>query len=176
MRSIDLLQQTCVSTLNELPANFLCYDDQALVVPFAMMRIGSALDFSPSVAAVGAAAYLMFWLIENARAAEARNRRGVFDRGNAGDNNNNNNNNNNNRRGRRFHGNRRRRRAHNNNDDAGGNPDCGGARQDRGPLIAPSQALRNILEAVPERVHMNSGDVCSVCLEEFTAAAVEVWL
>ena len=141
------------------------------------MRIGSALDWSPSVAAVSAAVYLMFWLIENARAADARNRRGIFDRGaNAGDNINNDNNNR--RGGRHFRGNHRRRRSQNNNRyDAGGggeNPDCGGARPDRGALIAPSQALRNILEAVPERVHMSSGDVCSVCLEEFTATAVEV--
>jgi hypothetical protein len=50
--------------------------------------------------------------------------------------------------------------------------DCGAARAT--PALLPtttSEALANLLSAVPQRVFLSPGDVCSVCLEAFPMAA-----
>jgi len=127
------------------------------------MRIGGALDLSPTIAAAMALSYLIPWSMENHSAALARNRHQVFVRRGA--------------RNRRRR-NRRRNRGHGgrggDNGADGGGADCGAARPNLGPAIEPSQALRNIVEAVPERVFLRADDACSICLEEFSEQAVRV--
>lgn len=151
---------------------------KAMVLPFALLRVGNTLRLPRAVTACLALAYLLVWLLENASTFSAAYRADLFLTGS--------------RRLERAQRRQQRRRqlgrrlrgraaAGPQNEDEGQNQDafdCGaGAGQTATlplPPVTTSEALRNVLEATPERVYMGSGELCAVCLEEFPQKAVDI--
>ncbi len=135
------------------------------MIPFVLMRVGGALSLSPSVAAVMALSYMVPWCVANVAAAGERRRASAYaarprsgDNGGGGDG---------------YGGGHGGSGSNGSDDDA----DCGGCGAPAPaplPSIAPSDALRNILEALPDSVYITAGDCCSVCLETFPDGAAEV--
>jgi len=112
------------------------------------MSIGSWLNW-PRTATVLAVSYLVPWAWENVKGIQIRSRALT----------------------RRRRGMTRRR---NNNNDNRGNDDCGARPADQGPVVPASVALRNMLDNTPDRIVVNEGDVCSICLEAFTTEVIAV--
>ena len=113
------------------------------------MSIGSWLNW-PRTATVLAVSYLVPWAWENVKGIQIRSRA----------------------LSRRRRGMARRTPRNNGND----NVDCGARQADQGPVVPASVALRNMLGNTPDRLVVNEGDVCSICLDEFTAEVITVGL
>ena len=124
---------------------------KALLVPYSVLRLGAWLALPPSLAAFLALSYLVPWAVENASLAASLNNPDTY-RHRAG------------------------RRAPRPAPSAGSGygTSCGAAPAPQLPRIAASEALANVLAAVPERVFLAEGETCSICLEPFTAEAVNV--
>jgi len=125
---------------------------KALLVPYLLLLLGSFLHLPPSLSAFLAFSYLVPWIAENWCLAESINNPRSFAA-------------------------RQRQTADLPAGVAvGGAADCGAARPDAVmlPPITQSQALQNILTSHPSCVFLEEGDVCSVCLEGFSGAAVGV--
>merc|ERR1719362_49801 len=124
---------------------------KALLFPISLLLLGNCLRLPPSISAFLAFSYLIPWVVENRRLAVSLNSHNTYSREAA-----------------------RRRNA----DFFTGSEsdDCGG-RQSRTvsllPPITQSEALNNILSSMPARIFMVEGDFCSVCLQPFSAEAVQ---
>jgi len=112
--------------------------------------LGKALGLGPSLSTYLALSYLLPWAVENAKAMSAlmapppRSARTAVSEASGAP-------------------------------PAGDHADCGAARpQGVLPTITESEALRNILSAVPDRVFLARGEVCSVCLDAFPEEAPDI--
>ncbi|CAK9088183.1 Uncharacterized protein SCF082_LOCUS41646 [Durusdinium trenchii] len=124
---------------------------KALVVPYTLLLLGDRL-WLPNLAALLACSYLIPWCIENAQLFKslasppcAPPRRIRARAGPA--------------RGAEF---------------SPGAADCGGARPAELPEIGRSEALEVMMASTPDVIFLNSGAICSVCLDEFSEDAARL--
>eukprot|EP00434_Breviolum_minutum_P039331 symbB.v1.2.034923.t1/scaffold4596.1/size37583/2 len=122
---------------------------KALIVPYFMLLLGHSLQLSPTLSASLACSYLIPWTLENSQLFSSLASPVMPPRRAAPP--------------------RGRRNRH--PEDA---PDCGARREVELPDITRSQALQSILTSQPETIFLNPGAICSVCLESFPDAAVEM--
>jgi len=122
---------------------------KALMFPYFLLQLGHRYNLPSTLSAFFAFSYLIPWVVENAKTADAMINPAQF------------------RRDRR----RNRPRPVAPTDDA----DCGAAPQaEHLATITQSQALQNIMAGGCTVVYLQKGESCSVCLEEFTPEAVQV--
>merc|ERR1712046_239858 len=120
---------------------------KALLFPYCLMLLGDYFKLPPSVSAFMAFSYLIPWTVENKKLGDSLNNPRVY---------------------------RRSSGVHRQVGAAADNADCGATMQTPMlPNITESEALTNILAASPDSVYLVNGDVCPVCLEPFSAEAVE---
>lgn len=124
---------------------------KAFLFPYGLLLLGHWLKLPPSLSAFLAFSYLLPWAVENRRLAASINSPSAY-RGTA----------------------RRGRVPQAAPPSGGDDADCGAA--GGGPLmphITQSEALRNILAGSPASIFLAMGDICSVCLEQFSAEAAQ---
>eukprot|EP00928_Gymnodinium_smaydae_P005628 TRINITY_DN11910_c0_g7_i1.p1 TRINITY_DN11910_c0_g7~~TRINITY_DN11910_c0_g7_i1.p1 ORF type:complete len:813 (-),score=50.79 TRINITY_DN11910_c0_g7_i1:238-2583(-) len=125
---------------------------KALLFPYALLKLGAWLGLPSWVSACLALSYLLPWTVENSQLFSSLNDPRPFMSST---------------RGRRADGVTGSYVAPADHSEA----DCGAVRAPILPSITESEALRNILTAVPNDVFLAEGDICSVCLEDFTKEA-----
>lgn len=125
---------------------------KALLVPYMLLQLGTRLGMPTSLAAAIAISYLLPWAIENARTFRLLVQPPAHTRSDSA-------------------GPARRRPA------AAGDDHCAGSGRRAGTdtaTIEPVEAIANLLGAAPERLFLNPGDACSVCLEAFPEPAAGI--